>query len=257
MGERETADTLPASQSEVEEEQTLVEHLTDLRKTVLSSVICVAVMFMAMLIFMHQIIPFLSHEHQLVMLGPLDVIRLYAGIALVLSLGLSAPFMAWQAWTFARPAMTDRESKMALLFLPAIFFSFIAGIAFGFFVIFPTVYYFLIGLGAKNFEMMVTAKEYFHFLIMTTVPMGILFEVPLLLMFLTAIQLVTPEKLRKGRKYALLVLAVVSALITPPDFISQILVLVPLLLLYELGILLSSWTVKWMERSKAEKERTV
>ncbi|KAB7706195.1 twin-arginine translocase subunit TatC [Bacillus aerolatus] len=251
MGEPETAEGISLTP---EDEQTLVEHITDLRKTILYSVACILFLFVGMLLFMHKIIPFLSHEHELVMLGPLEVIRLYAGIGLVLALGFSAPFIAWQLWLFSRPAMTGRESKMVLLFLPAIFGSFAAGITFGFYVIFPTIYRFLMGLGAINFDMMITAKEYFHFLIMTTVPMGILFEVPLLLMFLTAIQLVTPVKLKKARKYAILVLAVVSALITPPDFLSQLIVLIPLILLYEMGIVLSNFTVKWMERSKRIKE---
>ena len=250
MGERETSEGVSLAESE--EEQTLVEHLMDLRKVVLNSVICVLVIFVCLLLFMDKLIPFLSHEHELVMLGPLEVIRLYAGIGLVLALGLSAPFIAGQLWVFSRPAMTKQESKMALLFLPAVLGSFVAGIAFGFYVIFPTVYRFLIGLGAKNFDMMVTAKEYFHFLIMTTVPMGVLFEVPLLLMFLTAIQLVTPLKLKKVRKYALLVFAVLSALITPPDFLSQLIVLIPLILLYEAGIVLSSLTLKWMESKKRQ-----
>ena len=250
MGERETSEGVSLAESE--EEQTLVEHLMDLRKVVLNSVICVLVIFVCLLLFMDKLIPFLSHEHELVMLGPLEVIRLYAGIGLVLALGLSAPFIAGQLWVFSRPAMTKQESKMALLFLPAVLGSFVAGIAFGFYVIFPTVYRFLIGLGAKNFDMMVTAKEYFHFLIMTTVPMGVLFEVPLLLMFLTAIQLVTPLKLKKVRKYALLVFAVLSALITPPDFLSQLIVLIPLILLYEAGIVLSSLTLKWMENKKRQ-----
>lgn len=248
MGELKTSEK--ASLTVSEQEQTLVEHLTDLRKVVLNSVGCVLFVFAGLLLIMHRIIPFLSHEHELIMLGPLEVIRLYAGIGLILALGLSAPFIAFQFWIFSRPALTKQESKMALLFLPAVLGSFVAGIAFGFYVIFPTVYRFLMGLGAKNFEMMVTAKEYFHFLTMTTVPMGILFEVPLLLMFLTAVQLVTPLKLKKARKYAILLLAVLSALITPPDFLSQLIVLIPLILLYEAGILLSSFTEKWVNNKK-------
>ncbi|WP_100332592.1 twin-arginine translocase subunit TatC [Bacillus xiapuensis] len=252
MEKPETAEELALT--EAEKEQTLVEHLTDLRKAVLSSVICVLIVFAGMMISMHKILPLLSHDHKLVMLGPLEVIRLYVGISLVLALGLSAPFISWQLWKFSKPALTDRESKTALLFLPAIFFSFLLGIVFGFYVTFPTVYGFLINLGEQNFDMMVTAKEYFHFLIMTTVPMGILFEVPLLLMFLTAVQLVTPAKLKKARKYALLVLAIISAVITPPDFISQLLVLIPLILLYEAGIILSSLTIKWADRKNHRKQ---
>ncbi|HZG73609.1 MAG TPA: twin-arginine translocase subunit TatC [Chondromyces sp.] len=239
-----------------QEEQTVVEHIIELRKALLYSLLFFAVCFVIMLVFMHKIIPILAHDHKLVMLGPLEVVKLYAGIAMVLSLGISAPFIGYQLWVFAKPALTERESKMAFAFLPAILLSFLLGIAFGFFIIFPTVYHFLLGLGSQNFEMMVTAKEYFYFLIMTTMPIGFLFEVPLLLMFLTAIQLVTPDQLSKARKYAYLVLAVVSAVITPPDFISQIIVMIPLMALYEFGIILSKITYKMKHRSSLETDAT-
>ncbi|KYG25984.1 twin-arginine translocase subunit TatC [Alkalihalobacillus trypoxylicola] len=220
-------------------EQTLVEHLTDLRKSVIYSVVFFVVCFIGVLLYINKVIPLLTNEHKLVMLGPLDVIRFYTGIAGSLSLGLSAPFIGYQVWKFARPALTEQEGKMALTFIPSIFLSFILGLTFGIFVIFPTVYHFLMSLGVQNFDVMITAKEYFSFLMMTTIPLGFLFEVPLLLMFLTAIGFVTPSKLKEIRKYGYILMAVISAMITPPDFISQIIVLIPLMMLYELGVLLS------------------
>ncbi|MFG6115714.1 twin-arginine translocase subunit TatC [Halobacillus sp. MO56] len=230
------------------EEQTLVEHLSDLRKAVLYSAIFFVVCFVGFLLSVNHVIPLLTDEHKLVMLGPLDVIRFYTGIAASLSLGVSAPFIGYQIWRFVKPALSDKESRTALTFIPGIFFSFLAGIAFGFWVIFPTVYGFLLNIGTTNFSMMITAKEYFSFLLMTTIPIGFLFEIPLVLMFLTAVGVVTPEKLGKVRKYGYLLMAVVSALITPPDIISQLIVLGPLFALYELGVLLS----KLMERERKE-----
>ncbi|WP_059104788.1 twin-arginine translocase subunit TatC [Shouchella shacheensis] len=228
------------------DEQSLVEHITDLRKAIITSVLFFAMCFVFILVFMNQVIPILTSEDKLIMHGPLDVIRFYTGIAGSLSLGFSAPVIGYQIWKFARPALTDRENKTALSFIPGIFISFLTGIGFGFFVIFPTVFGFLMNLGTKNFGMMITAKEYFSFMMMTTIPLGFLFEIPLLLMFLTAVGMVTPTKLAEIRKYGYVLMAVLSALITPPDFISQLMVLTPLILLYELGVLLS----KWMYRRK-------
>lgn len=222
------------------EEQTLVEHITDLRKAIIKSVLCIAITFVIFLVSINQIIPILTEGDKLVMLGPLDVVRFYTGIAGSLSLGFSAPFIGYQAWKFVRPALTNKESRTALAFIPWIFFSFVIGLTFGFFIIFPTVFGFLMNLGTTNFEMMITAKEYFSFMLMTTIPLGFLFEVPLILMFLTALGIVTPMKLREVRKYGYIVLALISALITPPDLISQMIVLVPLFGLYELGVILSS-----------------
>ncbi|KGA96385.1 Sec-independent protein translocase TatCD [Alkalihalobacillus alcalophilus ATCC 27647 = CGMCC 1.3604] len=230
-------------------QQSIVEHLTDLRKAVLYSAIFFVLCFIGILLYINKVIPFITNDHKLVMLGPLDVIRFYTGIAGSLSLGLSAPFIGYQIWKFAKPALTEQESKTALTFIPSLFISFILGLSFGVLVIFPTVYSFLMGLGVKNFEIMITAKEYFSFLMMTTIPLGFLFEVPLLMMFLTAIGVVTPDKLKEVRKYGYVLMAVVSALITPPDFISQLIVLVPLMLLYEIGVILSK--VMYKKRLRA------
>ncbi|MFC7063107.1 twin-arginine translocase subunit TatC [Halobacillus seohaensis] len=228
----------------LEAEQTLVGHLTDLRKAIISSVIFFLVCFVIILVSIDYVIPVLTDASKLVMLGPLDVVRFYTGIAGSLSLGLSAPFIGYQGWKFVRPAMSAQESKTALSFIPGIFFSFLAGISFGFFIIFPTVYGFLMRIGSENFDMMITAKEYFSFMLMTSIPLGFLFEVPLFLMFLTAIGVITPAKLVEMRKYGYILMALVSALITPPDLLSQIIVLGPLIGLYELGVLFSKIVYK-------------
>ncbi|WP_077621419.1 twin-arginine translocase subunit TatC [Sediminibacillus massiliensis] len=234
------------------EEQTLVEHITDLRKAIINSVVFFVICFIVLLASINKVIPLLTEQEKLVMLGPLDVVRFYTGIAGSLSLGFSAPFIGYQIWKFVRPALTEEESKTAISFIPGIFFSFLSGLAFGFFIIFPTVYGFLMNLGTRNFDMMITAKEYFSFMLMTSIPLGFLFEVPLVLMFLTAVGLVTPEKLGQIRKYGYLLMAVLSALITPPDVISQVIVLAPLIALYELGVILSK--VMYKRRMKAEQE---
>ncbi|MBT2688428.1 twin-arginine translocase subunit TatC [Bacillus sp. ISL-47] len=221
------------------DEQTLVEHLTDLRKVLLRSLIFFIFCFAVCLVSINRLIPLLSNQHELVMLGPLDVIKMYTGIAGSISLGLSLPFIAYQVWLFVKPALTEKESRLSIMFFPAILFSFIGGLCFGFFIIFPTIYQFLMLLGESHFSMMITAREYFSFLLMSTIPFGFLFEVPLLLLFLTAIGIVTPAMLSSMRKYAYVIMAVVSALITPPDLFSQILVLIPLIGLYEIGVLLS------------------
>src|SRR5699024_7043238 len=152
-------------EAHIDGNQTVMEHITDLRKAIISSVLFFAACFILFLIFINQVIPLLT-EDKLVMLGPLDVIRFYAGLAGSLSLGFSAPFIGYQIWKFVKPALTEQESKTALSYIPGIFFSFLTGIAFGFFIIFPTVFGFLINLGTKNFEMMITAKEYFSFMMM-------------------------------------------------------------------------------------------
>jgi sec-independent protein translocase protein TatC len=223
----------------MDEEKVLVQHLGDLRKVIVYSIIFFLFCFIICLFFIQQLIPLITREQKLAMLGPLDVIRFYTGIAGSLSLGFSAPFIGFQLWSFIKPALTPNESKNAIKYIPAMLLSFVCGILFGFFAVFSYAYQFLITLGTTNFDMVITAQGYFSFLLMTTIPMGFLFEVPFILMFLTAIGVVTPEKLSNTRKYAYVILAIVSAMITPPDFISQLIVLIPLFLLFEIGIWLS------------------
>lgn len=236
----------------IEEEQALTEHIGELRKVIIYSVILFVTCFCVFLLFTQQMIPILTKEQKLAMLGPLDVIRFYTGIAGSLSIGFSAPFIGFFLWRFIKPALTERESKTALKYIPAMFFSFIGGLLFGFFVVFAFAYQFLVGLGTANFDMMITAQGYFSFLLMTTIPMGFLFEVPFVLMFLTAIGVVSPEKLSSIRKYAYILLAVISAIITPPDFISQLIVLFPLFVLYEIGVWLSRIVYRNQQKSLQE-----
>lgn len=228
----------------MEGEKTTVEHLTDLRKVLISSAIFFGVIFILFLVFIHFILDFMTQSYQLVMLGPLDVIRLYMKIAGSLSIGFSIPFIGYQLWKFIRPALSTKESKVSLRFIPALLLSFIAGTLFGFFIIFPVAFNFLMNLGGSNFEMLVTANKYFSFLLLTTIPFGILFEIPIVALFLTSMGIVTPKQLKHIRKYVYITLAIVSAIVTPPDFVIQLSVMGPLFGLYELGILLSGLIYK-------------
>ncbi|MCJ8009210.1 twin-arginine translocase subunit TatC [Lederbergia wuyishanensis] len=239
----------------MDEEKALTEHLGDLRKVIIYSCIFFIICFAIFIIFIQQMIPLVTKSQKLTMLGPLDVIRFYTGIAGSLSIGVSAPFIGYLIWRFIQPALTVKESKNAIKYIPAMLFSFISGISFGYFVVFPFAYQFLMRLGTANFEMMITTQSYFSFLLMTTIPMGFLFEVPFVLMFLTAIELVTPSHLSGFRKYAYVVMAIVSAIITPPDFVSQLIVLFPLFILYEIGIALSKFVFQNKERKEIHEER--
>jgi len=135
-----------------------------------------------------------------------------------------------------KPGLNERESQFLSLYSPIMFLLFIGGISFGYFVVNPLSYNFLVSLGAMNFNVMVSAQEYASFLMMTTVPLGLLFELPIVAMFLATIGLLTADSMKKVRKWSYLSLAIISALITPPDFISQLIVLIPMALLYEISI---------------------
>lgn len=170
-----------------------------------------------------------------------DSFRVYLQFSFVLSLVITIPFLLYQVYAFLKPALTQSERRAVYFLLPLSLVLFVTGLAFGYFVLFPLVLNFMGTITeTMGAHVMYGIAEYFSFLLRLILPVALLFELPVVVMFLTKLGLINPVKLRKMRKIALLVFAVLSALVTPPDIISQVLVLIPLMLLYELSIGLSA-----------------
>lgn len=232
--------------------ETLVDHLGELRKQLIKSAFVFAFFLILVFATLNFWFPYVVKGHDLVILGPLEVIKFYTSISVTLALGLALPFLCHFIWQFIKPGLREEETKFIGLYSPAMLLLFVGGVAFGYFIVNPLSFQFLVGLGAANFAVMISASEYIHFLIMTTIPLGLLFEMPIVALFLSSIGVLTSVSLKKVRKWSYLVLAIVSALITPPDFISQLLVLIPMALLYEASI----YIVRKMEMRKASMEST-
>lgn len=219
-----------------EDTPTLVNHLSDLRKELVKSVVIFLLFFILVFSTINLWFPYVTRGHQLIVLGPLEVVKFYMSISSALALGLALPFLCHFLWKFVSPGLNEKESRFLSLYSPVMLFLFLGGIAFGYFIVNPLSYNFLVSLGAMNFTVMVSAQEYASFLLMTTVPLGLLFELPIVALFLSTIGLLTADSMKKVRKWSYLTLAIVSALITPPDFISQLIVLIPTIILYEASI---------------------
>lgn len=214
----------------------LVDHLSDLRKQLIKG----AAVFIFFLITVFATInvwfPFVTRGHELIVLGPLEVVKFYMSVSTVLAFCLSLPFLCHFLWAFMKPGLNERESRFLGLYSPVMLVLFVIGVAFGYFIVNPLSYHFLISIGAMNFNVMISAQEYMSFLLMTTIPLGLLFELPIAALFLSTIGLLTADSMKKVRKWSYISLAVISALITPPDFLSQLIVLIPMALLYEASI---------------------
>lgn len=251
-----TNTALKAQEEQTELEQgletnpSLVEHLTDLRKQLVKGAAAFLLFFIVVFSTINFWFPYITRGHELVILGPLEVVKFYMSISMSLALGFSLPFLCHFLWQFVKPGLNERESKFLSLYSPVMLLLFLIGVAFGYFVVNPLSYHFLISLGAVNFNVMVSAQEYIRFLLMTTMPIGILFELPIVTLFLATIGLLTAESMRKVRKWSYLAIAIISALITPPDFVSQLIVLIPMALLYEASI----YIVLYAERRNAVTE---
>ncbi|MBO8165513.1 MAG: twin-arginine translocase subunit TatC [Brevibacillus sp.] len=219
----------------------IVDHLSDLRKRL---IIVIGFFFASLIVcflFVDHIYHFLTSrsEEKLAILGPTDILSIYLKLAGIGAIAFTIPVAAYQTWRFVEPALTKQERRVSLMYVPALFVLFIAGLSFSYFVLFPMMYNFVLGLSNGNFELVITANDYFRFMINLSLPFGFLFELPVVVLFLSHIGLLNPYRLAKMRKPAYFLLCVVSITITPPDFVSDILVIIPLLLLYEGSVALS------------------
>jgi sec-independent protein translocase protein TatC len=235
-----------------DKELNLVDHLEELRKRIIISAVAFVVFFIVGFIYAHDIFEWFVKNEKLTALGPSDIMWIYFMLASIIAVAGTIPVLALQIWLFVRPALRPIERKITLSYVPALFFLFIIGLAFGYEIIFPMVLNFLENMGKEmgiitNF----TVDRYFRFIINMTLPFGVLFELPVVVMFLTSLGIINPYVLAKIRKYAYFALIIIAIIITPPDFMSDFIVTVPLLLLYEISINLS----KFVYRKRLKKQQ--
>jgi sec-independent protein translocase protein TatC len=173
--------------------------------------------------------------------------------ALVLGLVLAFPYVIWELWRFIRPGLYSRERKNSRGVVGAITFLFILGISFGFYVVSPLMVYIMVNFKLSDLivnEFDVTS--YVTTVVSLIFGTGLLFQLPVVIFFLSKIGLVTPSFLRTYRKHAIVIILIVAAIITPPDVLSQVLITLPLYLLFEISILISARVERNKQREEAE-----
>lgn len=222
------------------------EHFEELRKRIIYVVVYFCLFLGVGFYFTKDVYAFLSNkvEGTLTVLGPSEIIWIFFMIATLFSVTCTIPFAALQLWIFVKPALSLREQRITLTYIPALFVLFILGILFGYFIIFPILFQFLASLGEGIVEQMFTAEKYFTFMANIVIPFGVLFEIPIVVLFLTTIGILNPILLSKIRKYAYFVLIVIGVLLSPPDFMSDFITSFPLIIIYEISIILSRFAYK-------------
>ncbi|WP_408004856.1 twin-arginine translocase subunit TatC [Radiobacillus kanasensis] len=224
-----------------EKDMNVVDHISELRKRL----IWTAVVFITFLLlgfwFVKDIYHFFVQDlgFTLTVISPGEIIWIYFTMAMLVAAVGTIPFLSLQVWLFVKPGLTPREQKVSLSYIPAIFLLFIAGLVFGYYIFIRLILPFLLSLNDGMFTEMFTVDRYFKFLLQVTFPFALFFEIPIVFMFLTSLGILTPSFLRKTRKYAYFILIIVGAAITPPDFILQVVVAIPLIVIYEISVVLS------------------
>nr|WP_256488955.1 twin-arginine translocase subunit TatC [Dyella lutea] len=174
-------------------------------------------------------------------------------LAFYAALFISMPMILYQLWAFVSPGLYKHEKRLARPLLGAALVLFYMGCAFAYFLVLPAAFRFLAAVTPEGVEMMTDISHYLDFVMLMFFAFGLCFEVPVAVVILAAIGLVSLDKLRSGRRYAIVGAFAVAAFITPPDITSMIMLAVPMCLLYELGILAVAWLLKPQPKAPADK----
>lgn len=237
-----------AEEPEPVHEMTFTEHLNELRVRLVR---CIIAAFVGMLLcygFAEQLFMMLM-KPLLVLLEPMGGSLIYTGlaeaffthmkVAAIAGLFLVSPYIFYQLWMFIAPGLYEGERKYMIPIALCSALCFVSGAFFGYFVVFPYGFQFFLGYASDFIKPMPSVKEYFSFSTGMLFAFGLIFELPLFMLFLSALGVVTYKTLRKYRKFAILGNFVVAAILTPPDVVSQCLMAGPLCILYEVGIWVS------------------
>lgn len=236
----------------------LIEHLEELRVRVVRSIIAVGVAFMACWAFVKPIAEFLAQPvyevipgHRLAFLGITDPFIMYVKIAALVGLFVASPVVMYQIWRFVAPGLYQRERRWAAPFVILGTLFFIGGGAFAYYIAFPFAVEFLVGMGSE-FEPVITVDRYFRFLLYVILGLGVMFELPIFIFLLAQMGVVTPRFLIRHFRWAVLLIFVAAAFITPtPDVVNLCLFAVPTIVLYLLGVGAAA-LVQWGNRKKGE-----
>jgi sec-independent protein translocase protein TatC len=227
-----------------EDRLSVVDHLDELRSRIIVAVfafgVALAVCFWQSDRVLEVFNRPLPGEQKPITLGVAEAFSTSLTTAAYAAILVSMPVVLYQVYAFVLPAFTPSERRVAtplLLMVPGLF---IAGVVFCYFVVLGPAVHFLLNFNDDQFRTEVRARDYYSFVTMTTVSMGVLFQVPVGILAVTRMGLVTPKQLRQNRRYAILICAIVAALLPTIDPVTMILETIPLVVLYELSILLAS-----------------
>jgi len=219
---------------------TITEHLEELRSRIIKSVIFIIIASCLFYKFTPTLLAQLVKPvGNLVFIAPQEAFITNIKIAFIGGLFLALPFVLYQVWRFVWTGLKRKEKKYSLIFGPISFIFFILGSAFGYFIIIPIGIKFLLSFATDFVRPMISINKYVSFVGTLTFCFAVIFQLPLISLFFTKIGLVTPAILSSKRKHAIVAIFILAAFLTPPDMITQMLMAVPLLVLYEIGIIFS------------------
>jgi sec-independent protein translocase protein TatC len=229
------------------EKQPFLSHLEELRKRLIHCAIAAGIGFIISYFFSEKLFTILISPlrerlpdgDRLIFTNLPEMFLTYIKTALIAGILLASPVIFYQIWMFIAPGLYQNEKRYIIPFVLFSTILFVGGAFFGYFIVFPFGFQFFLGYANEYIQALPSVKQYFSFSTKLLFAFGIVFELPVVIFFLSRMGLVTVAFLRKNRKYAILLTFALAAVLTPPDVITQFMMAVPLLLLYELGIFIA------------------
>ncbi|WP_353892966.1 twin-arginine translocase subunit TatC [Proteinivorax hydrogeniformans] len=235
---------------------TLIDHFAELRKRLI--IIFISTIGAAALTYMHidPIIGILlkpADNIEFIYVSPPELLLTYIRVSIILGVFFASPIILFQLWLFLSPALKKKEQRYLLLALFVGILLFIVGAVFAYFIIIPLTLDFFVRLSAGQIDAMFSIANYISFIKSLILAFALVFQLPLIIVLLSQLGLVTAKSLRKFRRYFLLIIIIVAALITPPDIISQFLMAGPMIVLYEISILISALIDRRRKKKRKKK----
>ena len=243
-------------------QMTFFEHLIELRKRIINSLVSIAVGAMIGWVVAPHFVNWITRpmikalgdahlDQKLVYTHPAGYLNLLITLSIYLGLVIASPWILYQIWLFVAPALYKHERSAITGFLFSTVFLFLSGIAFGYFIMLPYILRFLISFQGPVVPL-ISINEYFDLILMILLGLGLVFELPILIFFLSLFGIVTPKFLLQNFRYAILIIAIVAAIITPtPDATTMLIFMAPMVALYFIGIAVSAVAVRRKNRQIA------
>jgi sec-independent protein translocase protein TatC len=226
----------------------LVQHLIELRRSLLRSVIAIAIFFVVLFPIADEIYNFIAAPivqaipgSNLIAIGVISPFLTPLKMSLILAIYIAMPYLLYQLWLFIAPALYRHEKRLILPLVISSTILFYAGLVFSFYVVFPVIFGFLASVGPDSVNFAPDIQYYLDFILKVSFAFGVAFEVPVITILLIVFGVTTPQKLKKNRSFIIIGSFVIGMVLTPPDVISQFLIAIPIWLLFEAGLVFSSF----------------
>lgn len=228
----------------------LTEHLTELRERIIKALLALLLGFLVSYFFSEDILYIISQpikpyltatKGALIFITPFEKFFSYLWVSLFSGFILSSPFWSYQIWKFISPGLYKKEKKWSMLFVTFSTLLFLSGVLFVYFVVYPFSFHFLLNFGGGNETPYISLKPYLSFFLRTAMVFGFVFEMPLILFSMLKLNILSTKQLKKTRPYVIVLIAFLSAIVTPPDIFSMLFMMFPLYFLFEASIWISQF----------------